>query len=122
VGGALGFGVKGLLDQALNLAADIRNRRNEALRNAEEIWYQQWFPRVAEANGRRFLNQVDDVKDHLPVRTVDLSYLIYRQLLYPFDDWAQRTVAARNAYAEAHHLPAKPFSLHWNSTSVEATQ
>ncbi len=112
----------GALDQALNLAADIRNRRNETLRNAEEIWYQQWFPRVAEANGRRFLDQVDDVKDHLPVRTVNLSYLIYRELLYPFDDWAKRTVAARNAYAETHHVPAKPFALHWNSTSGEATQ
>ncbi len=110
------------LDQALNLATDIRNRRNEALRDAEGVWYQQWFPRVAEANGRRFLHRVDDVKDHLPVRTVDLSYLVYRQLLYPFDDWAKRTTDARNAYAEAHHLPAKTFSLRWSSTSVEANQ
>jgi len=107
------------LDQALMLASDIRNRRNEALQSAADTWYEQWFPRVAEANGKRFLDQVDDVKDHLPVRTVDLSYLIYRELLYPFDDWAKRTAAARNEYAEAHHLPDKQFSLHWDSTVTE---
>ena len=105
------------LDQALNLAASIRAQRNEALSNATETWYEQWFPRVAEANGRRFLDKVDDVKDHLPVRTVDMTYLIYRELLYPFDDWANRTLAARNAYAEAHHLPGRSFSLQWKSTA-----
>ena len=110
------------LDQALNLAADIRNRRNEALQTAMDTWYQQWFPRAPEANGRRFLDQVDDVKDHLPVRTVDLSYLIYRELLYPFDDWAERTVSARNQYAEAHHLPAKSFSLERKNTAREGAQ
>jgi hypothetical protein len=107
------------LDQALNIAASIRSQRNEALESATETWYQSWCPRVAEANGRKFLNQVDDVKDHLPVRTVDMSYLIYRELLYPLDDWAQRTVTARNEYAAAHHLPSRSFSLDWKSTEVE---
>ena len=71
------------LDQALNIAASIHTGRNEALENATQTWYESWFPRVSEANGRRFLDKVDDVKDHLPVRTVDMSYLIYRELLYP---------------------------------------
>jgi hypothetical protein len=110
------------LDQALNLAASIRIQRNEALRNATNTWYEQWFPRVSEANGRRFLDQVDDVKDHLPVRTVDMTYLIYRELLYPFDDWANQTVAARNRYAEVHHLPIRSFSLQWKNTATEAMQ
>ena len=107
------------LDQALKLAASIRSRRNEVLHNAMDTWYEQWFPRVLEANGRRFLDKVDDVKDHLPARTVDLSYLVYRELLYPLDDWANRTAAARNEYAEAHHLPTISFSLQWKSTAVE---
>jgi len=106
------------LDQALMLASGIRDRRNEALQSAEDTWYQQWFPRVSEANGRHFLNQVDDVKDHLPVRTVELSYLIYRELLYPFDDWAKRTVAARNEYAAAHGLAPTSLSLEWNNTTI----
>jgi hypothetical protein len=108
------------LDQALNLAAHIRTERNDALKNATSVWYEKWFPRVAKANGRRFLNQVDDVKDHLPVRTVDMTYLIYRELLYPFDEWADGTLKVRNEYAEAHHLHARSFSLNWKST--EATQ
>lgn len=104
------------LDQALTLAAGIRTQRNDVLRAATDTWYKSWFPRVAEANGRRFLDKVDDVKDHLPVRTVDMSYLIYRELLYPFDDWATKTAAVRNEYAAAHHLPTKSFSLDWTST------
>jgi hexosaminidase len=107
------------LDQALNIAERIRMHRNEALENATQTWYESWFPRVPEANGRQFLNKVDDVKDHLPVRTVDMSYLVYRELLYPLGDWARQTVAVRNEYAAAHHLPLKNFSLEWNSTIVE---
>jgi hypothetical protein len=107
------------LDQALNLAVSIRNQRNEVLHDTVDKWYERWFPRVAEANGREFLNKVDDVKDHLPVRTVDMTYLVYRELLYPFDDWATETVAARNKYAEAHHLPIRSLSLQWKSTSIE---
>jgi hypothetical protein len=109
------------LDQALNIAASIRTQRNKALESATKTWYETWFPRVSEANGRKFLNKVDDVKDHLPVRTVDMSYLVYRELLYPLDDWATQTLAVRNEYAEAHHLPLRKFSLNWKSTSIEST-
>jgi hexosaminidase len=107
------------LDQALNLAASIRVQRNEALHNTTDTWNERWFPRVAEANGRRFLDRVDDVKDHLPVRTVDMTYLVYRELLYPFNDWASQTIAARNGYAEAHKLPTRTFSLQWKNTTEE---
>src|SRR4029077_12023142 len=69
------------LDEALSTAAGIQRRRNRALQDATTVWYRTWFPRVPEANGRRYLNQVDEVKDHRPVRTVDMSYLIYRELL-----------------------------------------
>ena len=107
------------LDQALNIAERTRAQRNEALENATQTWYESWFPRVPEANGRQFLNKVDDVKDHLPVRTVDMSHLVYRELLYPLGDWARQTISVRNEYAAAHHLPLKDFSLDWNSTTVE---
>jgi hexosaminidase len=107
------------LDHALDLAAEIRAQRNEALQNATDTWYERWYPRVSEANGRHFLDKVDDVKDHLPVRTVDMTYLVYRELLYPFDDWATQTLACRNGYAEAHHLPTRSFSLQWKSTREE---
>ena len=108
------------LDKALATAAGIRNQRNETLQETTDTWYKGWFPRVAEANGRRFLDKVDDVKDHLPVRTVDMSYLIYRELLYPLDDWATKTVVTRNEYAAAHHLPTKSFALDWKSTAAKS--
>lgn len=108
------------LDEALNIAAGIQRRRNRALQDATATWYQTWFPRVAEANGRRYLNQVDDVKDHRPVRTVDMTYLIYRELLCPLGDWAAGTLAARNEYARAHQLPERPGSLNWKDTTISA--
>ena len=106
----------GALDEALALAESMRLQRNVALQDATATWYKSWFPRVAEANGRRYLDKVDDVKDHLPVRTVDMSYLVYRELLYPLDDWAAQVQAVRNGYAAAHHLPARESVLDWKKT------
>ena len=76
------------LDRALGIAENIRQQRNQALIDLTATWYKSWFPRVPEANGRTFLDKVDDVKDHQPVRTVDMSYLVYRELLYPMGTWA----------------------------------
>ena len=103
----------GALDEALDLAESVRQRRNAALQDATTTWYKSWFPRVAEANGRRYLDKVDDVKDHYPVRTVDMSYLVYRELLYPLGDWAAQVVKVRNIYAQAHHLPSRERILDW---------
>ena len=108
------------LDEALNAAAGIQRARNRVLQTATSTWYRAWFPRVAEANGRHYLNQVDDVKDHRPVRTVDMSYLVYRELLYPLGDWAAGTLAARNEYARAHKLPERASGLNWKDTTIAA--
>jgi hexosaminidase len=103
------------IDQALEAVRNIRTERNTVLRDAIATWYKSWQPRVAEANGRRFLHEVDDVKDHHPDRTVDMSYLVYRELLLPMDDWYERVQAARNQFAEAHHLPVRKAALDWKS-------
>ncbi len=58
------------------------------------------------------------MKDHRPVRTVDMTYLIYRELLYPLGDWAAGTLAARNAYARAHQLPECEGGLNWKDTTI----
>jgi hexosaminidase len=100
-------------DSALALARQMRSERNRTLHDTTAVWYKTWFPREAEANGRRFLHEVDDVKDHLPDRTVDMSYLIYRELLLPMDDWYNRVQQARNNYAQAHGLPARNEPLDW---------
>ena len=81
---------EGRRDQAREKALQIREARNRALQQAEEVWYKSWYPRVAQANGRRFLHELDDIKDHVPDRTIDLSYLVYRQLLLPFDPWIEQ--------------------------------
>jgi hypothetical protein len=103
------------LDRAINIAENIRQQ------NATATWYETWFPRVAEANGRGYLNQVDDVKDHQPIRTVDMSYLVYRELLYPLGDWASKVIASRNEYASAHKLPVHNYSFDWKDTSATVT-
>ncbi len=109
------------VDRALDLAERIWKDRNEAWADAVTVWYKSWYPRVAEANGRRFVDKVDDVKDHLPVRTVDMSYLIYRQLLYPLGEWAAAVQKVRNMYAGDHQLPARTITWDWRSTSTGAS-
>jgi hypothetical protein len=103
------------LDEALGLAHGIRQRRNQVYHSAVATWYQSWLPRVPEAKGRRYLDQVDDVKDHRPMRTVDMSYLIYRELLYPLGKWAENTQTARNQFAQAQGLPARHQELDWRN-------
>jgi hypothetical protein len=107
-----------LIDQALDEAEAIRNARNETFQNVVSTWYQAWFPRVAEANGRRFLDAVDNIKDHVPVRTVDMTYLIYRELNYPLGKWAEETMAARNQFARAHKLPERAGAFNWEDTGL----
>ena len=101
------------LDQALDTVEQIRDQRNVVYHNAVDTWYESWHPRVAEANGRKYLDGVDDVKDHLPMRTVDMSYLVYRQLILPLGEWYDQVEAARNQYAESHGLPARNDKLNW---------
>jgi len=106
------------VDQALRTAEGIRASRNAVLNDAVNTWQRLWYPRVTLANNRRFLHQLDDIKDHLPDRTEDLSYLIYRELLLPFGEWFDQTESARNAYAQAHGIDARRFLFDWNNASV----
>ena len=103
----------GSVDRALELANTIRYARNVVLADAIATWYKAWFPRVAEANGRRYVHELDDVKDHLPDRTVDMTYLIYRQLLLPLGDWVDQVRTARNQYGPAHNLPVRNDRFDW---------
>ena len=105
------------LDQALRQAKLIRYSRNRVLADATGTWYKSWLPRVAEANGRRFLHQLDDVKDHLPDRTVDMTYLVYRELLLPLGDWVEQLLTVRNRFAAAHGLPAQNERFDWKDLS-----
>jgi hypothetical protein len=103
------------LDQALETARHIRESRNRAFHDATTTWYKSWHPRVAEANDRRFLHELDDVKDHLPDRTIDMSYLVYRELLLPLDAWYGAVQSVRNEYAKAHALPVRDEALNWKN-------
>jgi hexosaminidase len=109
-------GAVAALDRALDMAQQIKDQRNAALQSAINTWYRSWYPRVDEANGRRYLNVVDDVKDHLPVRTIDMSYLVYRQVILPFGQWFDQVEAVRNQYAQAHSLPVRTDKLDWKDT------
>jgi hexosaminidase len=101
------------LDSVLGMAQNIRRQRNIALRDAIVTWQNSWLPRGEAANGRRFLHQLDDVKDHVPDRTVDMSYLVYRELQLPFGEWVTAILRARNQYAAAHQLPENSIAFNW---------
>ena len=95
------------MDRALDEAHALKESRDEVVRHAERVWYKTWQPRALRANGRQFFHELDDVKDHEPDRTVDLSYLVYRQLLLPMDSWIAEALAARNSFALRHALPER---------------
>jgi len=106
-----------LLDDALNEAEAIKNERDETLQSLITIWYEQWHPRVETANGRHYLNVADDVKDHRPGRTVDMTYLIFRDLHYPLDKWAEEAQNVRNNFAGKHGLPLRKKQLLWEQVN-----
>lgn len=110
--GQAGPAVKAL-DQVLQLAGTVRKERNAALREVTQVWQQSWYPRVPEANGRKFLHELDDVKDHVGDRTVDLSYVIERELLLPFGDWVNHVRESRNQFAKAHNLARDDRPFDW---------
>lgn len=107
-----------LIDEAISHLKKIHSERNEVLQSVTTVWYQDWFPRVEEANGRKFLDIVDDVKDHVPARTVDMSYLIYRELKLPLGKWAKETLDSRNQFAKKNNLPAINEIFNWNSIGL----
>lgn len=80
----------------LNVADSLREDRDAVLRGVTRVWYKSWYPRVAQANGRRFLHEFDDVKDHPADRTVDLTYLLQRESL--LDDWIEQLRSARSPH------------------------
>ena len=92
------------------------------LKNSVATWDQRWFPRVEDANGRHFLHELDDVKDHLPDRTADMTYLVYREKLLPFGEWVNAIAAARNQFAAAHQLPTRNYRLDWDDFSVASQE
>ena len=101
------------LDRALVLARQIRQQRNIVLRDATATWEKSWFPRVASANGRVFLHDLDDVKDHVPDRSIDMRYLVQRELDLPFGAWVESIRAARNSFAAANSLPIDSANFDW---------
>ena len=106
------------VDNALDIATSIWQQRNKVLKDATETWYERWFPRVSDANGRHLLHELDDVKDEFPDRTVDMSYLVYREKILAFGDWVNSIAAARNQFAAAHHLPVRDYRFAWDDLSV----
>lgn len=105
------------IDQSLDLAVSVKEERNAVLDSAVRVWYRDWLPIVKEANGRKFLQAMDDVKDHRPIRTSDMSYLIYRELNYPMDEWFEKTLLSRNEFAQRHGLKTREISLDWKEYS-----
>ena len=105
------------VDEAIKLARGIRRERNTNLRDLTATWYKSWYPRVPAANGRTFLHELDDVKDHVGDRTVDLSYMIQREILLPFGEWVGQVRTARNQYAQAHKLPVNNETFNWKDVN-----
>jgi hypothetical protein len=111
------------LDDALSLVYDLRGLRNRVLEATTETWYKSWYPRVPEANGRKYLLVLNSVQDYPVDRTLGLKYLVRREFLLPMDNWFKEVQQVRNRYAAAHKLPQRSQELDWQderSTSLSA--
>ena len=106
------------LDQALDTAAEIRDERNQALHDATATWYETWFPRVREANGRKAARAPQDFVETEPSERsrraqMGLLYLFDREFSLPFGQWFADVLEVRNRYAAAHHLPTRGERFDW---------
>jgi hexosaminidase len=106
------------LDQAAALAVAMRGQRNRALQDATATWYKSWFPRVPEANGRKYLLVLNDVQDYRVDRALGLKYLILREFLLPMNEWFSDLQQVRNRYAKAHQLPENSIPFDWQDTEM----
>src|SRR5437879_3231276 len=111
------------LDQVLEAAARMRDERNQALHDATTVWYESWFPRVREANGRRVAREPQnfvDVKSSESAhrRQEGLVYLIEREFSLPFGDWVNQVQGVRNRYASAHNMPTRKGKFDWMETTT----
>jgi hypothetical protein len=115
------------LDQALDAAAKIRDERNQALHDATDTWYQTWFPRVREGNGRHAARAPQNFVDTQSTegarrRQEGLAYLIEREFSLPFGDWFNHVQEVRNRYAAEHKLPAREGKFDWQDTATLHSQ
>jgi len=115
------------LDAALDTAATLRDQRNQALQDVTSTWYQTWFPRVLQANGRHVAQEPQPfvytaTSQDARRRQEGLKYLIDREFLLPFGNWVNQVQAVRNAYATAHKLPTRQGHFDWQDTTTLHSQ
>ena len=111
------------LDEALDTAGRIRDERNQALHAATATWYQTWFPRVREANGRHVARAPQQFVDTQPTERArraqeGLLYLLDREFALPFGPWVEEVGEARNRYAAAHKLPTREVHFDWQDSEA----
>ncbi|HZT68258.1 MAG TPA: hypothetical protein VFC10_00730 [Terriglobia bacterium] len=101
------------LDRAMDIADTIREQQNPVLNNVTETSYKRWCPRVEEANGRRFLFELNSVYGYRVDRALGPKYLIEREFLVLLGKWFRRVEQVRNQYAKAHNHPVKDRTFNW---------
>jgi len=111
------------LDQVLAAAQGIRDERNQALHDVTTTWYQTWFPRVREANGRHAAREpqifVDTATSERARRRQEgMVYLIEREFALPFGEWVNQVWEVRNRYAADHKLPVREGKFDWQDTTT----
>jgi len=115
------------MDHALDTARNIRDERNQAMHEATEIWFQTWFPRLREGNGRHAARAPQNFVDTESTegarrRQEGLAYLMEREFSLPFGEWFHRLQDVRNRYAADHKLPAREGKFDWQDTTTLHSQ
>lgn len=111
------------LDQALDGAQRIRDVRNQVLADLTATWYETWYPRVREANGRHVARAPQSFVDTRPSeaayrRQEGLLYVMERVFALPFGEWVNQLRAVRNTYAASHNLQQRDATFDWQDTKT----
>lgn len=115
------------LDESIDIAIRVRDERNQALQQATTTWYETWFPREREGNGRHVARDPQRFVDtgtsaDARRKQVGLNYLIDREFLLPFGDWVGQLQDIRNRYAQDHKLPIRPGHFDWQDSETLHSQ
>ncbi len=97
----------GHLVAAHNRAARMERESAEVRRFLTTVWEKSRYPQGREVDGRKFMQVLDDTKDHFGGRTADLGYMFQPEQSIGLAQWRASLSKLTNEYAKRHNVPVR---------------
>lgn len=92
---------------AYNAVEKLERDGTTHFRNVERVFEKTWQPAGRTVNGRKFVQVLDDTKDHFAGRTSDLGYMQAPELSVGLASWREKLKGLIEGYAKANNVPVK---------------